>query len=96
MRSIRSAQRQVELRRLGSQLPVLGKANSFSSDLVRAHVEGPYKDIPGYRSSGKIRVTSRRCTTVLVTPPCGGKNPNSRFFVRSVPLFRLLILTPMP
>ncbi len=29
MRSVRSAQRQVELGRLGNQLPVLGKANSF-------------------------------------------------------------------
>ena len=29
MRSMRSAQRQVELRRLGNQLPVLGKANSL-------------------------------------------------------------------
>ena len=30
MRSMRSAQRQVELRQLGNQLPVLRKANSFS------------------------------------------------------------------
>ena len=29
MHSIRSFQRQVELRRLGNQLPVLGKANSL-------------------------------------------------------------------
>ena len=29
MRSMGSVQRQVELRRLGSQVPVLGKANSF-------------------------------------------------------------------
>ena len=29
MRSMRSAQRQVELRRLSNQLPVLGKANSL-------------------------------------------------------------------
>ena len=29
MRSMRSAQRQVELRRLSNHLPVLGKANSF-------------------------------------------------------------------
>ena len=29
MRSMRSAQRQVELRRLGNQLPVLGQANSL-------------------------------------------------------------------
>ena len=39
------------------------------------------------------------CTTVPVAPPGGGKNTNyrfSRFFVRSVPLFRSLMLTPMP
>ena len=38
------------------------------------------------------------CTTVLVAPPGGGKNTNyrfSRFFVRSVPLFRSLMLTAM-
>ena len=29
MRSMRSAQRQVEFRRLGNQLPVLGKVNSL-------------------------------------------------------------------
>ena len=37
-------------------------------------------------------------TTVPVAPPGGGKNTNyrfSRFFVRSVPLFRSLMLTPM-
>ena len=38
------------------------------------------------------------CTTVPFAPPGGGKNTNyrfSRFFVRSVPLFRPLMLTPM-
>ena len=38
------------------------------------------------------------CATVPVAPPGGGKNTNyrfSRFFVRSVPLFRSLMLTPM-
>ena len=38
------------------------------------------------------------CTTVPVAPPGGRKNTNyrfSRFFVRSVPLFRSLMLTPM-
>ena len=56
------------------------------------------KYIPGYRRSGKIGEASRRCTTVSVAPPGGGKNTNSRFsrfFVRSVPLFRSLMLTPM-
>ena len=39
------------------------------------------------------------CTAVPVAPPGGEKNTNyrfSRFFVRSVPLFRPLMLTPMP
>ena len=38
------------------------------------------------------------CTTVPVAPPGSGKNTNyrfSRFFVRTVPLFRSLMLTPM-
>ena len=38
------------------------------------------------------------CITVPVAPHGGGKNTNyrfSRFFVRSVPLFRSLMLTPM-
>ena len=95
MRSMRSAQRQVELRRPGNQLPLLGKANSlcevgnndsetvyfviqdrspfdramylFVNKCVRFACSGSrigpeiYKDIPGYRSSGKIRVASRRC-----------------------------------
>ena len=30
------------------------------------------KDIPGYRSSGKIRVASRQCSTVPVAAPGGG------------------------
>ena len=34
-------------------------------------------------------------TTVPVAPPGGGKNTNYRFSVRSVPLFRSLMLTPM-
>ena len=48
---MRSAQRQVELRRLGNRVI----------------------DIPGYRSSGKIGVASKRCTTVPVAPPGDGK-----------------------
>ena len=90
---------------------MLGKANSLSKivklcvfclfvklRLSPGRVEGPYKDIPGYRSSGKIRVVSRGCTKVPITPPGGGENTNSRFlrfFVRSVPFFRSLMLTPM-
>ena len=81
MRSMRSAQRQVELRRLSNQLPVLGKANSLCKIVKMLHVlplrlspgrVGPGimtardNDSPGYRSSGKIRLASRRCTTVPV------------------------------
>ena len=43
-------------------------------------------------------LAKKMCTTVPVAPPGGGKNTNyrfSRFFVRSVPLFRSLVLTPM-
>ena len=57
-----------------------------------------YKDILGYRSSGKIRVASRRCTAVPVAQHGGGKKTNSNFlrvFVRCVPLFRSLMWTPM-
>ena len=66
---MRSAQPQVEIRRLGNQLPVLGKANSLSNIkklcvfclLVKLRLSpgrvGP--GIRGYRSSGKIRVASR-------------------------------------
>ena len=60
--------------------------------------KGRDKDIPGYRSSGKIRVASRQCTAVSVAPPGGEKITDSRFlrfFVLSVPLFRSLMLTPM-
>ena len=86
MRSMRSAQRQVELRRLGNQLPVLVKADSLCKIVtfcvfclfVKLRLSpgrvGPRdKDIPGYRNSGKIRVASRRCTKIQVVPPGGGK-----------------------
>ena len=59
---------------------------------------GRDKDIPGYRSSGKIHVASRRCTAVPVVPPGGEQITDYsflRFFVRSVPLFLSLMLTPM-
>ena len=41
-------------------------------------------------------IVARAKSTVSVAPPGGGKNTNyrfSRFFVRSVPLFRSLMLT---
>ena len=66
--------------------------------LSPGHVEGPDKDmIPGYRSSGKIRLASRRCTYYSTSyTPWRWKNTNSRFlrfFVLYVPLFRSLMLT---
>ena len=63
MRSMRSVQCQVELRRLGNQLPVLGKANSLCK-IVKKKIDcfaaatlyfGPRRG-PGYPSSGKIRL----------------------------------------
>ena len=81
---MRSVQRSVELRRLGNQLPVLGNANSLwkivklcvfclfvTLRLSPGQIMGRDKDIPGYRSSGKIRVASRRCTSCA---PGGEKN----------------------
>ena len=56
------------------------------------------KDIPDCRNSGKIHVPSRRWTEAPDAPPWWWKKHNSRFlrfFVRSVPLFRSLMLTPM-
>ena len=88
MRSI-SAQRKIKHRRLGNQLPVLGKANSFCKIvklcvfcmsvmsvyllLSLGRVGTRDKDIPDYRNCGKIHVPSRRCTEVPVTTPGGGK-----------------------
>ena len=88
MRSMHFAQRKVELRRLGNQLPVLGKANSLCKivkccvfclfvklALSPGRIVPRDNDIPGYRSSGKIRVASRRCMKVPVAPPGdGGKD----------------------
>ena len=107
MRSTHSAQRKVELQRLGNQLPVLGKAISFCKmvtfcgfclfvklRLSPGRVGTLDKDIPGYRNSVKILVASIRSTKAPVAPPWRwDKNTNSRFsrfFVRSVPLFRSL------
>ena len=66
---LHSAQLKVELRRLGNQLPVLGKANSFCKivkwcvfclfvklQLSMGCVGIRDKDIPDYRNCGKIRV----------------------------------------
>ena len=81
---MRSAQLQLEGKRLGNELPELGKANSLCKNVkiygvcfaclsIAATLSGPRraqdKDIPGYRCSGKIRLTSIRCSTVPVAPP---------------------------
>ena len=99
--SMRYFQRQVELRRLGNQLPVRGKANSLFK-LVKCCV---FCIGPGIKISRVIvaRAKSMYRTDLYamysVAPPGGGKkHTNSRFlrfFVRSVPLFRSLMLTPM-
>ena len=102
MHSMRSFRRQVELGRPGNQLPVLSKANLFCK-IVKCCVCCQFvfardKYIPGYRCSGKIRLASRRDVLQYKLRPWRLKNTNSRFlrfFVRSVPLFRSLMLTPM-
>ena len=106
---MRSFQRQVELRRLGNQLPVLGKANSHCK-VVKMLCVWPLRlslDRVGLgitisrvivARAKFISLASRRCTTVQTAPPGGVKSTNSRFlrfFVRSVPLFCSLMLTPM-
>ena len=99
---MRSDQRQEELRRLGNQLPVLGKANSLCK-IVKVCVFCLFVNMrlsPGraYRARdkdipGKIRVESRR--TLYYSTSCAPwrwKNTDScflRFFVRSVTLFLL-------
>ena len=108
MRSVHSAQCKVELRRLGNQLPVLGKANSICKivnycvfclfvmlRLTPGRVGPRDKDLLRYHN-WQTRVASRRCTKVPVAPLAVGKKTNSRFlrfFGRSVPLFHSLMLT---
>ena len=83
MRTMHSAQRKVELRRLGNQISMLGKANSFCKivklcvfclfvklRLSLGRVGTRDKDIPDYRNSGKIRVPPGR---VPIAPPVGGE-----------------------
>ena len=97
MHSMRSAQRQVELRRLGNQLPLLGKANSLCT-IVKCCVFGLFvprrarvKDIPGYRRSGKIGVASRRCTTLPVAPLVAEKIRTPAFHAFSSALSRFFV-----
>ena len=51
---------------------------------MRAHMSRD-KDTPGYRSWGKIRVASRRCTSVPVpvAPPGGEKLLTTAFYAFS-------------
>ena len=97
MRSMRSAQLQVELRRLGNQLPVLGKGTSMILKVCFV-IQDHHLIVPYTVSVCKmcvcfvcdlVRVASRRCTTVPVVPPRDGKILTpvfsyalSRFFVR--------------
>ena len=111
MRLLCSAQRKVELRRLGNQLPVLGKANALC-DVGNISLQLTNRDINDsetvyfvIQNHHFFRVMYIFCKIVCVlpvvlhgVPPGGEKNTNSlflRFFVRSVPLFRWLRLTPM-
>ena len=89
-----SAHRQVELRRLGNQVPVLGKANSLCM-FFKLRLGGGRVG-PGIKISlvivGKICVASRQCTTVPLAPLVVAKiltpafydfsSALSRFFVR--------------
>ena len=110
MCSMHSAQRKVELRRLGKQLHVLGKANSLCK-IVKLCVFCLFVKLvwaalgPGINISHIIVTVAKyvyRLDDVLkyqLHPLVVVKNTNSRFLrfsVRSVPLFRSLMLTPMP
>ena len=46
-------------------------------------------------SESVIKFNNNNNNIAPVAPPGGGGNSNSRFFIRSVPLFRSLMLTPM-
>ena len=75
-------------------VPDAGHANKAVEAGVQTSCPFQYKDphTAGYRTSGEIR------NTVPVAPPGGTHITNSsflRFFIRSVPLFRSLMLTPM-
>ena len=113
MRPMRSFQRQVELRRLGNQLPMLGKANSHCK-IVKCCVFCLFIKLrlsPGCVDLGikisRVTVQVARAKSVYrvdnvllyqLRPLAVGGNTNSRslrFFGRSVPLFRSLMLTPM-
>ena len=70
MRSMRSAQRQVELRQLGNQLPVLGKSNLLCKIVCvlpvcqAATLSGPRRaQDKDYRSPGKIVYYSTSCAS---------------------------------
>ena len=105
------AQRQVELRRLSNQLPLLGQANSLcdvANDIVTTYKHGHqwfWNCV--FRNTRApfdrvMYIFVKLCVFCLlfykVRPLVVRKNTNSRFlrfFVRSVQLFRSLGLTPM-
>ena len=110
-RFMRSDQHQLELRRLGNQLPVLGEANLLC-DVGNISLQHTTRDINDSETVYFVIIRSqfarvmylfvKLCVFSLfflsVVLPSGEKNTNSRFlrfFVPSVPLFRSLMLTPM-
>ena len=93
MLSVCSDWRQMELRRLSNQLPVLGKTNSLCKIVKCVFCLSGLRRARDKDSSFKIRVASRRCSTIVpVAPPGSGKiltpafyaflSVLSRFFVR--------------
>ena len=105
MGSMHSVQRKVELRRLGNQLPVLGKADSlckivklfvFCLFVIKLRLSpgrvGPRdKDITSYRNSGKIRVASRRCTKYQLHPLAVDKTLTPAFYAFSSALSHFFV-----
>ena len=111
MRFMRSDQHQLELRRLGNLLPVLGEANSLC-DVGNISIQHTMRDINDSEIVYFVIIRSqfarvmylfvKLCVFSLLfyqlRPLAARKNTNARFlrfFVRSVPLFRSLMLTPM-
>ena len=113
MRFMRSAQRQVKLRRLGNQIPMLGKANSLCKVGNIIISLQPWTSMILKLCRPLFRNTISQFDRVMylfvkvwvfcllfcqLRPLVVGKHTNSRFlrfFVRSVPLFSWLMLTPM-
>ena len=104
MHYMRSFQRQVELRRLGNQLLVFGKANSlfklveccvfclFVKLRLSPHYIGPGIMIPGYRSTGKIHVSQCSIGDALRCAPWRWENIlTTAFYAFSSALSRFFV-----